>query len=106
MQASIFVISLPDCVERQQAIASQLNKHSLTFSWIEGVNGRQLDADTLRQVYSVERAEREGGRQLNPGEIGCALSHRRFIVPCWRRIFPSHLCLRMMPLLLLILVSA
>ncbi len=77
MQASIFLIILPDFGERQQAIASQLDKHSLTFSWIEGVNGRQLDADTLRQVYSVERAEREGGRQLNPGEIGCALSHQK-----------------------------
>jgi glycosyl transferase family 25 len=77
MQPSIFVISLPGSVDRQQAIAQQLAQHGLDFSWLDGVDGRRLAAPELATVYSAQRAETEGGRQLNAGEIGCALSHQK-----------------------------
>lgn len=77
MQARIFVITLPGSTDRQQAIAAQLEKSQLAFTWLDGVNGRALDAETVARVYSVERAVSEGGRPLSPGEIGCALSHQK-----------------------------
>lgn len=75
MTPAIFVISLPGSAARQQAITAQLGRQGLAFSWLEGVNGRSLDESAVRRLYSAERAEREGGRQLSRGEIGCALSH-------------------------------
>ncbi len=75
MTPRIFVISLPGSTARQAAISAQLERHGLAFSWLEGVNGRTLDEAEIRRVYSEERAQREGGRLLNRGEIGCALSH-------------------------------
>ncbi len=77
MQPSIFVISLPGSPDRQQAIANQLARHGLAFSWLDGVDGRRMSADERAAVYSQQRAETEGGRQLNAGEIGCALSHQK-----------------------------
>lgn len=71
----IFVISLPGSTERQAAITAQLERHHLAFSWLEGVDGRALDEAAVERVYSRERAQNEGGRQLSRGEIGCALSH-------------------------------
>lgn len=75
MTPRIFVISLPGSTERQAAIAAQLERHHLAFSWLEGVNGRALDEAEIERVYSRKRAQSEGGRQLSRGEIGCALSH-------------------------------
>jgi len=72
---AIVVISLPGSSDRQDAIAAQLERHGLPFSWLDGVNGRALDETTASQLYNGERAENEGGRQLSRGEIGCALSH-------------------------------
>lgn len=77
MTPPIFVISLPGSKDRQDAIAAQLNQRGLSFSWIDGVDGRRLDENALREVYSAERAKREGGRLLSKGEVGCALSHLR-----------------------------
>lgn len=75
MKPRTFVISLPGSTTRQESIAAQLARHQIDFSWKEAVNGRSLDEQTLGRVYDAERAEREGGRQLSRGEIGCALSH-------------------------------
>lgn len=77
MLPRIFVITLPGSSDRQQAIAAQLARHRLSFDWLEGVNGRALDAPTRDRVYSEPRAIGEGGRPLSPGEIGCALSHQK-----------------------------
>ena len=75
MTPTLFVISLPGSTTRQQAMATQLKRHGLTFSWLDGVDGRALNESAIGQIYSAERAEREAGRQLSRGEIGCALSH-------------------------------
>lgn len=77
MQPSIFVISLLNSTDRQQAISKQLARHALSFTWLDGVDGRRMSADERASVYSAQRAESEGGRQLNAGEIGCALSHQK-----------------------------
>jgi len=75
MKHRTFVISLPGSTARQESIAAQLARHQIEFSWKDAVNGRALDEQTLERLYDAERAEREGGRQLSRGEIGCALSH-------------------------------
>lgn len=75
MTPAIYVISLPGSTARQQAIAAQLERHGLAFRWFEGVNGRSLDEASIAGLYSAERAKRDGGRELNRGEIGCAASH-------------------------------
>ena len=75
MRPTIFVISLPGSTTRQEAIAAQLDRHALAFTWLEGINGRQLSEAAVREVCSAERAEHAIGRQLSRGEVGCALSH-------------------------------
>ena len=75
MTPTIFVISLPGSTLRQQNITSQLERHHLSFTWLVGINGRGLEESLVHQLYSAERAKKEGGRQLSRGEIGCALSH-------------------------------
>ncbi len=75
MNLPLHVISLPGSNERQAFIAGQLEGQGLPFSWLDGVNGRALDAAEKALLYSEEKAVRQGGRALSPGEVGCALSH-------------------------------
>jgi len=46
----------------------------LNFEFVDAVDGRALTNDQLSK-YSSEASIRACGRELSPGEIGCALSH-------------------------------
>ncbi len=51
-----------------------LNRERLTFTRIAAVHGRNLTSDQMA-AYDRSAAIRNFGRELHPGEVGCALSH-------------------------------
>lgn len=70
-----FVINLPAAIIRRQLMEAQLALPGLPVCRIvSAVDGRSLDVATLSRVYDIAAARR-WGRELTPGEIGCALSH-------------------------------
>lgn len=75
MTFPIYVISLPGCTERQAFISNQLERQGLSFTWLDGVDGRALSDEDKCRLYSEDKAVRQGGRALSSGEVGCALSH-------------------------------
>ncbi len=76
-----FVISLPDCTDRRDAIRARLDRLGVAFEFLDAVDGRQgLPPEYEGQIDRV--ATREAGRILADAEYGCALSH----INAYRRI--------------------
>ncbi|MCL2380188.1 MAG: glycosyltransferase family 25 protein [Treponema sp.] len=71
----IYVISLPDSLDRQQFIKSQLDSRRTPFEFIPAVNGRALSEVERNSLYDSSKAK-SYKRELTHGEIGCALSHK------------------------------
>ncbi len=72
----IFVINLKNRDDRRKHIVELFNKHNISdYSFIEAVNGNNLDNNIINQCRSKLQKSiyREGEFGLN--EIGCALSH-------------------------------
>ncbi|WP_444989104.1 glycosyltransferase family 25 protein [Halomonas mongoliensis] len=69
----IYVISLPGSIRRQN-ICSMFEKMNLPFKFWDGVNGSELDQETLSHIDTTYTQE-QWGHGLGKGEIGCALSH-------------------------------
>lgn len=73
----IWVISLARSSERRAFMTGQLESLGLPFEIVPAVEGRGLSTAELAAVYNPELARQSLGRELAPGEIGCALSHLR-----------------------------
>ena len=71
---NIQVLTLSDCIERQQKIKQQLDNLSLSFSFFYGVDGRNGE-HSLFSKYNKELRLAQGKPQLNKGELGCFASH-------------------------------
>jgi len=71
----IFVISLSESTDRQQFIKTQLDKNNTSFDFITAVNGKELTDSEKEKLYDDKKAKKIR-RELTPGEIGCALSHK------------------------------
>lgn len=71
----IFVINLARHSERRAFMEMQLNAIGLDFEVFAAVDGRLLTSEELAKSYDAELALTTLGRDLTPGEIGCALSH-------------------------------
>jgi glycosyl transferase family 25 len=64
----------------------QLRKLNLKFEIIRAVDGRNIPDCDLK-CYSRQDAVKCAGRELSPGEIGCALSHAKM----WERLVEENL---------------
>lgn len=73
----IWVVNLARSPERRIFMAEQLEALGLPFEIVPAVDGRELSAAAMAEVYSPERARQRLGRELAAGEVGCALSHLR-----------------------------
>jgi glycosyl transferase family 25 len=74
----IFVINLPDAVERREFMRNQLNALGLKWRLQEGVLGKALSSKELARVYDLKKGiafENPKSRELSLPEIGVALSH-------------------------------
>ena len=81
-QPPLFVINLRRAPERRVRMIELLGGMGLTPQIVEAVDGKLLDAEG--SAYWKACAER---RILNPGEIGCMLSH----IAVWRRVVADGL---------------
>ena len=69
-----FVINLPRDKERRETMAARLDKLGLPYEIFEAVNGYELKPEELG-FYDSKKRCRYFGRDLEPGELGCLLSH-------------------------------
>lgn len=73
----IFIISLPDAVERQRSIRKALQEIGLDFEFIEAIDGRHgLPYSYETQIDRIGTKKRLG-RDMSDGEYACALSHQK-----------------------------
>jgi glycosyl transferase, family 25 len=82
----IWVLNLAKDAQRLEFMSKQFTALGLRFSRVEALDGNLLAAADLK-LYSKERARKYSGRELVPGEIGCALSHARM----WERIVRENI---------------
>jgi glycosyl transferase family 25 len=77
----IWVLNLKKDRHRLRFISKQLRALGLDFTVVEALDGAFLSPEDWMR-YSRERALQFSGRELTPGEVGCALSHARM----WERM--------------------
>lgn len=71
-----YIVNLEKDTERKEYMENLLNP--LTFlerSYIKAVYGKFLPEEELNKKFDLELARKRYGRPINPGEIGCTLSH-------------------------------
>lgn len=74
---SIFIVNLKKDKNKKEYIKQLCNKHNLQAIFVNAVYGKELSKDFINKVYSKDDAIKKFGRELDRGEIGCALSHRK-----------------------------
>lgn len=90
--AQTFVISLKECADRRAKIAARLAQLRMAFEFVDGIDLR--GADILEHPhYDAERRRLYYGRDLQPGELGCLLSHRQVYQIMVERELPYALVL-------------
>lgn len=73
-----YIINLKRSVDRKKymmSVMDQLPFFRMVF--VDGVDGRSLTTEEIRNSFSRDEAYRHYGRELIPAEIGCTLSHRK-----------------------------
>ena len=71
----VFVINLPEDVERRRAIEGQLQRLGLPYEVFPAIKGALLSSEERRRHYDEKWFVRNEGRSARLGELGCALSH-------------------------------
>lgn len=74
----VYCINLKRSTDRRAKMEAELAKTSLPYEFIDAVDGRLLNAEEKRRVYSLWRTRFRCGLGLTGGELGCALSHVLF----------------------------
>lgn len=79
-----FVINLPKAVDRRNAMKAVMEASPFRDNWefVEGVNGRAMNADALRAAFDYDSFGRRIIGAPSQGEVGCSLSHYSL----WRRV--------------------
>lgn len=81
----ICLINLERSTDRLTACADQFAAYNLPFERVEAVNGDNLDATAIDELYNF--ADSSYHKHLTNGELGCYLSH----VQVWQKIVDEHL---------------
>ena len=69
-----FVLNLEHNTERKKYMQNLLKGIPIDYEFFPAVYGRNIE--NISEVYDSELAQKKSKRQLNAGEIGCALSHK------------------------------
>jgi len=69
-----FVLNLEHNTERKKYMQELLKDMPIDYEFFPAVYGRNIE--NINEVYNSELAQKKAKRQLNVGEIGCALSHK------------------------------
>lgn len=87
MEIPAYVINLKNSHIRREYMEKLLFSYpSIDVNFIEAVDGRIMSKDSLSEVFDFGSCIKRNGRIINPGEIGCVLSHRK----CYREIIHSN----------------
>ena len=78
----IFVISLPDAVERRERVARQLGELGLPFEFFDAMRGEQVIAERYFEHCDEEEWLLNTGHPMSLGEVGCFASHRSMWQKC------------------------
>lgn len=82
-----YIINLEKDIERKKYMDNLLNPFPfLEKSYIKAVYGKTLNEQDLNKKFDIELARKRYGRPLNPGEIGCTLSHFK----CYSELLTSN----------------
>ena len=83
----VFVINLDSSTERLTHMHATLSRLGLTYERIPAIEGTKLSQDEIKNRYSSFWFQLFHGREMSPGELGCALSHKL----AYRRIVEDQL---------------
>ena len=83
----IIVISLVRSPERREKARSELSKTSLNWSFLDAVDGSQLQCPPPE--YEPRKVKRLLGFEMTPNEIGCFLSHKKAWQECIKTDRPT-----------------
>jgi len=70
----VVLLNLERSADRRQAMQNQLSDLQIAFEWIRAIDGKARWAEIADKV-STEAFDRNIGRGVLPGEVGCYLSH-------------------------------
>ncbi len=71
----IYVVSLTGALDRRANVTEQMREQDLQFQFFDAVDGREIDDQSIDQVYDDAANARRFKRPLTKPEIGCYLSH-------------------------------
>ena len=72
MNINFYVINLDRSTERLELISSQLSNQKINVKRIPAIDGIELNID---KEADDSMCKSEMGRSIQPGEVGCFLSH-------------------------------
>jgi len=81
----VWIINLKRDTDKLLFMQTQMQRLGIEYQVFEAIDGRSLDQDQ-KAPYSRSIALRDFGRELTPGELGCALSH----IKMWQRLVNSE----------------
>ena len=73
---SAYVINLKSSVDRKEYMTNLLQDlECIKYEFVEAVDGRMFDDAERAEYFDEKLCLKRYGRLLNPGEVGCTLSH-------------------------------
>lgn len=88
----VFIISLACSAERREKIRARMDRLGMEFEFVDGIDLRRADISG-HPDYDGARRRLYFGCDLQPGELGCLLSHRKVYQIMVTRKLPHALVL-------------
>lgn len=86
MTIPTYIVNLKTSTARKEYMENLLSGFSrLDIRFIEAVDGRLFSEEERNQAFDMHECVLRNGREINAGEIGCTLSHRK----CYRMLVDS-----------------
>ena len=73
--SNIYVVTIKRNLDRQVRMTKLLSRHNLQFSFIDGIDGEQLNKEKLKHVYDANKSRSRLRYDLTKNEVACSLSH-------------------------------
>jgi glycosyl transferase family 25 len=86
-QIQILVISLKRSLDRRKQVEKEMQKISLSWTFLDAVDGLALVVPPVE--YKSNKVKRLQGYTLTPNEIGCYLSHKEAWKRCAEKNVPT-----------------
>ena len=86
MKIPTYVINLKSSSARRRYMEDLLSVYEhLKVEFVEAVDGRLYSKEQQQVLFDMKACVQRNGRIINPGEIGCTLSHRK----CYQKVLDS-----------------